>query len=81
MKVNEGQFGMKYLAQYIWWPHINRQFYCHGISCSEGLETGKNKKNIIPNTQISDLLPFSEPNEELKFDFAVSVEPKWVTKK
>ena len=27
------QFGMKYLAQYIWWPHINRQVYFHGINC------------------------------------------------
>ena len=25
-----GQLGMKYLTQYIWWPHINRQIYFHG---------------------------------------------------
>ena len=30
-----GQFGMKYLAQYIWWPHIKRQIYFHGINCSQ----------------------------------------------
>ena len=29
-----GPFGIKYLAQYIWWPHINRQIYFHGIAAS-----------------------------------------------
>ena len=46
-----GQFGMKYLAQNIWWPHINRQIYFHGINCSQCTQTGKNIKSIIPTTQ------------------------------
>ena len=36
-----GQFGMKYFAQYIWWPHINRRIYFHGINCSQCTQTGK----------------------------------------
>ena len=38
-----GQFGMKYLAQYIWWPHINRQIYFHGINCTQCTKTDKGK--------------------------------------
>ena len=34
-ETHPGQFGMKYLAQYVWRPHINRQVYFHGINCSE----------------------------------------------
>ena len=49
------QFGMKYLAQYNWWPHINRQIYFHGINCTQCTQTGKNIKCIIPNTQTSEL--------------------------
>ena len=40
-----GQFGMKYLAQYIWWPHINGQIYR-----SECTKTCKNLKIVIPNS-------------------------------
>ena len=69
-KTHAGHFGMKYLAQYIWWPHINRQIYFHGINCSECTSAGKNLKTVIPNSQISELPPLSEPNEELNLDFA-----------
>ena len=64
-----GQFGMKYLAQFIWWPHINRQIYFHGINCSQCTQTGKNIKSIIHTTQISELPALSEPNEELDVNF------------
>ena len=33
-EANTSQIGMKYLAQHIWWPHINCQIYFHGISFS-----------------------------------------------
>ena len=45
------QFRMKYLAQSIWWPHISRQTYFHGINFSECTKMGKNLKSIIPNSQ------------------------------
>ena len=74
-----GQFGMKYLAQYIWWPHINRQIYFHGINCTQCTQTGKNIKSIIPTTQISELPALFEPNEELNLDFAGPLDNNWET--
>ena len=71
------QFGMKFRAQYIWWPHINRQIYVHGINCSQCTQTVKNIKSIIPSTQISKLSTLSEPNEELNFDFAGPMDSIW----
>ena len=76
-----GQFGMKYLAQYIWWPHINRQIYFHGINCSQCTQTGTNIKSIIPTTQTSELTPLSEPNEKLNLDFAGPIDNTWETNK
>ena len=33
LEAHPGQFGMhKYLAQYIWWAHINHQVYFYGIN-------------------------------------------------
>ena len=64
-----GQFGMKYPAQYIWWPHINRQIYFHGINCTQCTQNGKNIKSMIPTTQISEFPALFEPNEELNLDF------------
>ena len=72
-----GQFGMKYLAQYIWWPHIHRQIYFHGLNCLECTQTGKNLKSIIPISQTSELPPLSEPNEELNLDFAGPLDNTW----
>ena len=72
-----GQFGMKYLAQYIWWPHIYRQIYFHGINCTKCTQTGKNIKSIIPTTQISELPPLFEPNEEINLDFAGPPDNNW----
>ena len=80
-ETHPGQFGMKYLAQYIWWPHINRQIYFHGINCSECTSAGKNLKIVIPNSQISELPPLSEPNEKLNLDFAGPLDSHWGSNK
>ena len=72
---------MKYLAQYIWWPHINRQIYFHWINCTQCTQTGKNIKSIIPTTQISELPAVSEPNEEFNLDFAGPLDNTWGKKK
>ena len=45
-ETHPGQFGMKYLAQYVWWPHINRQIYFHGINCSECTSKLASEKKI-----------------------------------
>ena len=80
-ETHPGQFGMKYLAQYIWWPHINRQIYFHGKNCSECTSAGKNLKTVIPKSQISELPPLSEPNEEVNLDFAGPLDSYWGSKK
>ena len=76
-KPHPGQFGMKYLAQHIWWPHINRQIYFHGINCTQCTQTGKKIKGIIPTTQTSEFPALSEPNEEINFDFVGSLDNTW----
>ena len=75
------QFGMTYLAQYIWWPHINRQVYFHGINCYKCTSAGKNLKTVIPNSQTSELSPLLEPNEELNLDFAGPLDSYWGSNK
>ena len=76
-----GQFGMKYLAQYIWWSHINSQIYFHGINCSECTSAGKSLKTVIPNAQTKILPPLLEPNEELNLDFAGPLDSYWGSNK
>ena len=81
LETHPGQFGMKYLAQNVWWPHTNRQTYFHGINCSECTSAGKNLKCIITNSQTSELLPLLEPNEELNLDFEGPLDSYWVSNK
>ena len=80
-ETHPGQFGTKYLAQYIWWPFINRQIYFHGKNCSECTSAAKNLKTIIPNSQTSEFPPLLEPNEELNLDFAGSLDSYWGSNK
>ena len=81
LEAHPGQFGMKYLAQYIWWPHINRQIYFHGINCSESTSASKNLKTFIPNLQTCELPPLLEPIEELNLDFAGLLDSFWWSNK
>ena len=69
-ETHPGQFGMKFLAQYIWSPHNNRQLFFTGIKCSECTKTGKNLKSIFANSQNSELLPLLEPYKEFNLSFA-----------
>ena len=41
-ETHPGQFGMKSLAEYLWWPHIYREIYHHGRTCTQCLKAGKN---------------------------------------
>ena len=70
-QTHPGQFGMKHLAQNIWWPHINRQIYFQGI----------NIKSIISKSQISKFCSLLETNGELKLDFAGPLDSHWGTNK
>ena len=45
-ETHPGHIGMKYFAQYIWWSHINRQIYFHGMNCSECTSADKEKSKL-----------------------------------
>ena len=59
-ETHPGQFGMKSLAEYLWWPHIYREIYHHGRTCSQCLKAGKNIKVLLGTHNISKLA-----NEEI----------------
>ena len=65
-----GQAGMLALAQLIWYPHIHSDIVAQAQACRHCTEKGKNLKPLIPNTQVGNLPPLSEPNEEVQMDFA-----------
>ena len=52
-EIHPGQFGMKFLAEYIWWPHTYREIYHHGKSCSQCLKAGKNLKILLVTDNIT----------------------------
>ena len=65
-----GQAGMLALAQLIWYPHIHSDIVAQAQACHHCTEKGKNLKPLIPKTQVGNLPPLSEPNEEVQMDFA-----------
>ena len=65
-----GQAGMLALAQLIWYPHIHSDIVAQAQACRHCTEKGKNLKPLIPKTQVGNLPPLSEPNEEVQMDFA-----------
>ena len=48
-----GQFGMKFLAEFIWWPHIYREIYHHGKCCKQNSKAGKNLKVLLGSEHMS----------------------------
>ena len=80
-ETHPGQFGRIYLAQYVWWPHIKSQIYFDGINCSEVTSAVKNLETIIPNSQISEIPPLLELNEELNIDIAGPFDLCWGSNK
>ena len=65
-----GQAGMLALAQPIWYPHIHSDIVARSQACRHFTEKGKNLKPLIPKSQLGNLPPLSEPNEEVQMDFA-----------
>ena len=72
-----GQFGMKSLAEYLWWPNIYREIYHHGRTCSQCLKAGKNIKVLLGIHNISKLPTLTFANEEINLDFAGSLDACW----
>ena len=80
-ETHAGQFGMKSLAEYLWWPHIYREIYHHGRTCSQCLKAGKNIK-VLLDTHNTDTRPMILPtltfaNEEINLDFAGQLDAFW----
>ena len=76
-ETHPGQFGMKALAENIWWPHLNREIYYHGKNCIQSIKAGKNLKNILGSNNTEKLPVLSAPNEEIYLDFAGLLEKNW----
>ena len=56
---------MKSLAKYLWWPHIYREMYHHGRTCSQCIKAGKNIKVLLGTHNISKLPTLTFANEEI----------------
>ena len=69
-ETHPGQFGMKSLAEYLWWQHIYREIYHHGRACIQCLKAGENIKVLLGNHNISKLPTLTFANEEINLDFA-----------
>ena len=62
-EAHPGQFGMKCLAEYMWWPNI----YHHENSCSQCLKAGKNLKVLLGADNIKKLPTLTFANEEINW--------------
>ena len=76
-ETHPGQFGMKSLADYLWWPHIYREIYHHGRTCTQCLKAGKNIKVLLGTNNISKLPTLTFANEEINLDFAGPLDASW----
>ena len=52
-ETHPGPFGMKSLADYLWWLHIYQEIYHHGRTCSQCLKAGKIIKVLLGTHNIS----------------------------
>ena len=73
-ETHPGQFGMKALAENIWWPHLYREIYHHGKNC---IMAGKNLKVLLGTNKTEKLPILTEPNEEVDLDFAGPLDKSW----
>ena len=76
-ETHPGQFGMKSLAENIWWPHLHREIYYHGKNCIQCIKAGKNLKLILGTNNTEKLPILTEPNEEIDLDFAGPLDKNW----
>ena len=76
-ETHPGQFGMKSFAKYMWWPHIYREIYHHGRTCSQCLKAGKNFKVLLGTHNISKLPTLTFANDEINLVFAGPTDAFW----
>ena len=80
-ETHPGQFGMKALAENIWWPHLYREIYNHGKNCTQCIMAGKNLKVLLGTNKTEKLPILTEPNEEVDLDFAGPLDKSWCNSK
>ena len=68
---------MKSLAKCLWWPHIYREIYHHGRTCSQCLKAGKNIKVLLGTHKISKLPTLTFANAGIILDFAGPLDACW----
>ena len=76
-ETHPGQFGMKALAENIWWPHLHREIYHHGKNCIQCIMAGNNLKVLLGTKNTEKLPILTEPNEEVDLDFAGPLDKSW----
>ena len=74
---HQGHFGMKSLAENIWWPHLYRKIYYHGKNCIQCIKASNNLKVILGTNNTEKLQILSEPNEEVYLEFAGPLDINW----
>ena len=72
-----GQFGLKFLAEYIWWPHIYREKYHHDKSCRQCLKAVENLKVLLGSVHVSKLPDLLFANGKIHLDFAGLLDAFW----
>ena len=78
-ETHPGQFGMKSLAEYIWWPHIYREIYHHGKSLSQCLKASENLKVLLGTDNITKLPTLTCAKDEINPDFSGPLDAFWGT--
>ena len=76
-QTHPGQFWIKSLAKYLWWPHIYLEIYQHVRTCSQCLKAGKNIKVLLGSQKISKLPTLTFANAEINLDFAGPLDACW----
>ena len=65
-----GQFVIKFLAEYFWWPHMNRLIWYQTKNYCNCIQAGKKYKPLTPSIDINSLPTSTEAKEEIDSDFA-----------
>ena len=71
-----GQFGMKFLAEFMCWPYVYRKIYHHGKSCKQFSKAGKNLKVLLGSEHMSKYRNFHK-QKKINLDFAGLLDAFW----
>ena len=73
---HSGSWGMACMAQYCWWPYMNKDLFVRAIECKPCIAIGRNLKSIIPIKQYQAHKPCIVRNQEIQIDFARPINNK-----